>query len=162
MRQPWRFWRFWRFRRLWRFRSWRLPPLNPTPFFRHPEQNPKGSWSRINHQKRPFVSQFCLRPLILFGGFVCNFGCVFAILFVHNSVCLQFLEGVFAILAECSHGRLFIILFVRSQFWLSVRNSVWGPSNRNSRGNPSFCWLGGGVNEHKNCEQNFCEQTGVS
>ena len=48
------------------------------------------------------------------------------------------------------NARLFIILFVRnfwrvcSQFWLSVRNSVWGPFNRNSRGNPSFCWLGGG------------------
>ena len=23
-------------------------------------------------------------------------------------------------------------------------------------------WEGGGVNEHKNCEQKFCEQTGVS
>ena len=48
------------------------------------------------------------------------------------------------------NARLFIILFVRnflrvcSQFWLSVRNSVWCPFNRNSRGNPSFCWLGGG------------------
>ena len=44
----------------------------------------------------------------------------------------------------------FIILFVRifrrvcSQFWLSVSNSVWGPFNRISRRNPSFCWLGGG------------------
>ena len=43
-----------------------------------------------------------------------------------------------------------IILFVRnfggvcSQFWLSVRNSVWGSFNRNSRGHPSLCWLGGG------------------
>ena len=37
------------------------------------------------------------------------------------------------------------------------------PSNRNSRGNPSFCWLGaGGGKGHKNCEQTFCEQTGVS
>ena len=54
----------------------------------------------------------------------------------------------------CRHwignARLFIILFVRnswrvcSQFWLSVCNSVWGPSNRESRGNPSLCWLGGG------------------
>ena len=56
---------------------------------------------------------------------------------------------------------LFVILFVRnfwrvcSQVWLSVRNSVWGPFNRNSRGNPSFSWLGGGgfmcakiVNKH--------------
>ena len=35
--------------------------------------------------------------------------------------------------------------------------------NRNSRGNPPFCWLGGGgVKGHKNCEQTFCEQTGVS
>ena len=46
--------------------------------------------------------------------------------------------------------RLFIILFVRkfwrvcSQFWLSVRNSVWGPLNRISRGIPSLCWLEGG------------------
>ena len=45
--------------------------------------------------------------------------------FVHNSVCSQFLEGLFAI-------------------WLSVRNAVWGPSSRNSRGNRSLCWLGGG------------------
>ena len=66
-------------------------------------------------------------------------------------------------------ARLFIILFVRnfwrvcSQFWLSVRNSVGGPFNRNSRGNPSFCWLGvGGLRGAKNCEQQFCEQTGVS
>ena len=35
MRQPWRFWRF------WRFRSWRLPPLNPTPLFRHPDFLPR-------------------------------------------------------------------------------------------------------------------------
>ena len=53
----WRFWRFWRapclycacptknstmrqpwrFRRSWRFHSWRLPPLNSTPLFRHPD-----------------------------------------------------------------------------------------------------------------------------
>ena len=32
-RQPW--W-FWRFRRLWRFRSWRLLPLNSTHLFGHP------------------------------------------------------------------------------------------------------------------------------
>ena len=48
------------------------------------------------------------------------------------------------------NARLFIVLCVRnfwrfcSQFWLSVCNSVWGPFNRNSRGNPSFCWLGRG------------------
>ena len=42
--------------------------------------------------------------------------------FVHNSVCSQFLEGLFAILAECS------------PFCLR-------PSNRNSRGNPSFCLM---------------------
>ena len=35
-RRPWRFWRFWRFRRSWRFWSWRLPPSNSTPLFRHP------------------------------------------------------------------------------------------------------------------------------
>ena len=54
--------------------------------------------------------------------------------------------------AEClfRNARLFTILFLRnfwrvcSQFWLSVRNSVWGRFNRNSRGNPSLCWLGGG------------------
>ena len=45
--------------------------------------------------------------------------------FVHSSVCSQFLEGLFA-------------------FWLSARNSVWGPINRKSRGNPSLCWLGRG------------------
>ena len=33
--------------------------------------------------------------------------------FVHNSVCSQFLEALFAILAECS------------QFWLSVRKFGW-------------------------------------
>ena len=67
------------------------------------------------------------------------------------------------------NARLFIILFVRnfwrvcSQFWLSVRNSVWGPLNRNWRENPSLCWLGGGgVKGNKNSEQKFCEQTGVS
>ena len=60
-----------------------------------------------------------------------------------------------------------IVMFVRnfgrvcSQFWLSVRNSVWGPFNRNSRGNPSLCWLGG-VKGHNDCEQNVYEQTGVS
>ena len=66
------------------------------------------------------------------------------------------------------NARLFVILFVRnfwrvySQFLRSVRNSVCGPFNRNSRGNPSFSWLGGGVKGRKNCEQKFCEQTGVS
>ena len=30
------------------------------------------------------------------------------------------------------------------QFWLSVRNSVWGPFNRDSGGSPLFCWLGRG------------------
>ena len=65
-------------------------------------------------------------------------------LFVHNSVCSQ-LEGLFAVLAECSQFCL------RSFF------------NRNSRGNPSLCWLGkGGVKGRENCEQKFCEQTGVS
>ena len=54
---------------------------------------------------------------------------------------LRFLEGLFAILAECS------------QF-------CWGPLNRNSRGNPSLCWLGrGAVKGDKNCEHNICEQT---
>ena len=53
--------------------------------------------------------------------------------FVHNSVCSQFLEGLFAILAECS------------QFCLRP------PSNTNSRVNLHFAgWEGG-----KNCEQNF-------
>ena len=68
------------------------------------------------------------------------------------------------------NARLFIILFVRNfwrvcaQFWLSVRNSVWGPFNRNSGGNPSLCWLGGGggFKGRENCEQTFCEQTCVS
>ena len=66
-------------------------------------------------------------------------------------------------------ARLFIILLVRnfwrvcSQFWLSARNSVSGTFNGKPRGNPSLCWLGGGgVKRHKNCEQTFCEQTGVS
>ena len=37
------------------------------------------------------------------------------------------------------------------------------PYNRESRGNASLCWLGGGVVKgHKNCEQKFFEQTGVS
>ena len=46
-------------------------------------------------------------------------------LFAHNSVCSQFGESLFAILAECS------------QF-------CWGPCHTNSRGNPSLFWLGGG------------------
>ena len=60
------------------------------------------------------------------------------------------LVGRFSTRLWIRNARLFIILFVRnfwrvcSQFWLSVRNSVWGPFNRNSRGNPSFCWLEGG------------------
>ena len=61
--------------------------------------------------------------------------------FVHNSF-------LFAILGE----------FVRD-LWLSVRRSVWGPLNANSRGNPSLCWLG--VKRHKNCEQTSCEETGL-
>ena len=46
--------------------------------------------------------------------------------FVHNSACSQFLEVLFAVSAECS------------QFCLRS-------FNRNSRGNPSFCWLAGVV-----------------
>ena len=69
------------------------------------------------------------------------------------------------------NAHLFISLFVRnfgrvcSQFWLSVRNSVGGPFNTNSKRNPSLCWLGGGGGGgevHQHCEQNFHEQTGVS
>ena len=56
--------------------------------------------------------------------------------FVRNSVCSQFLEGLFAILAECS------------QFCLLS-------FNRNSKGNPSFCWLGGGGKGHKIVNKNF-------
>ena len=56
--------------------------------------------------------------------------------FVHNSVCSQFLEGLFAILAECS------------QFCLSS-------FNRNSRGNPSLCWLEGGVIGAKSVNKHF-------
>ena len=57
-------------------------------------------------------------------------------------------------------ARLFIILFVRN-FWI-VRSQFW-LSVRNSRGNPSLCWLGGGVLKgRENCEQKQCEQTVVS
>ena len=66
------------------------------------------------------------------------------------------------------------ILFVRSfgtvcsQFWESVRISVWGgqieallveirEKIRHFAG-----WEGGGLKGHQNCEQKFCEQTGVS
>ena len=60
------------------------------------------------------------------------------------------------------NARLFIILLVRnflevcSQFWLSVRHSVWGPFNRNSRGNPSLCCFGrGGSRGTKIVNKNF-------
>ena len=61
------------------------------------------------------------------------------------------------------NARLFTILFVRnfwrvcSQFWLSVRNFVWGPFNRNSRGNPSFLLVGrgGGSRGTKIVNKNF-------
>ena len=33
----------WRFRRLWRFRSWRLPPLNSTPLFCHSDDIGDGT-----------------------------------------------------------------------------------------------------------------------
>ena len=44
---------------------------------------------------------------------------------LNNSVCLQFRESLFAISVES-------------------RNSVWGPFNTSSRGNPSLCCLRGG------------------
>ena len=58
---------------------------------------------------------------------------------------------------------LFRILFVRnfgrvcSQLWLSVRNSVEGPFNRNSRENPPLCWLegGGGLRGTKMVNKHF-------
>ena len=75
---------------------------------------------------------------------------------------VEFLSYFLVTFSLLRNARLFIILFVRnfwrvcSQFWLSVRNSVWGPCNRNSGGNPSLCWLGGGgVNWRKNCEKNI-------
>ena len=84
-----------------------------------------------------------------------------------QGVCGRPLRAVL-VLNNSETRRLFIILFVRnfwrvcSQFWLSVRNSVWGPSNRNSREIHHFaCWEGG-VKGHKNCEQKLREQTGVS
>ena len=63
--------------------------------------------------------------------------------FVHNSVCSQFWESLLAILAQCSPFCLWSF-------------------NRNSRGNLSLCWLGGGgFYGHQNCEQTFSEQIGV-
>ena len=68
--RPWRLWRLWRFRRSWRFRSWRLPPLNSTPLFRHPDfpreskhfwaissaflfSVPNTAWTRIKNCQAP-------------------------------------------------------------------------------------------------------------
>ena len=63
--------------------------------------------------------------------------------FVHKSVCSQFLEGLFVILAECSQ------LCLRSFF--EIQEEIH-----------HFAGWEGGVEGHKNCEQKFCEQTGVS
>ena len=64
--------------------------------------------------------------------------------FVHNSVCSQFLEGLFAILSECSQ------FYLRS--FIEIQEEI-----------PHFTgWEGGGVKERQNCEQKYCEQTGVS
>ena len=65
---------------------------------------------------------------------------------VHNSVCSQFLESLFAILAECSQ-------FCFRYFYYKFKTLE-------SRGNSSPYWLGGGWSKgHNHCEQNICEQT---
>ena len=64
--------------------------------------------------------------------------------FVHNSVCSQFLEDVFAILAECSQFCLRSLL----EFQDEIHHFAG--------------WEGGGVKVREFCEQTFCEQTGVS
>ena len=97
-----------------------------------------------------------------FGHFFPHFGPEAPIWGLYRAICIATKCGnhvagfvdpfLTSFLCTIGQKRLFvlIILFVRnfrrvcSQFWLSVRNSVWGPFNRNSRGNPSLCWLGGG------------------
>ena len=60
------------------------------------------------------------------------------------------------------NARLFVILFVRnswrvcSQFWLSVRNSVWGPFNGIQEEIHQFAGWDGEVKGHNNCEHKFC------
>ena len=102
-----------------------------------------------------------------------KFGCVWSVWFrpIQTALCKFGRGGVgvrWDFRLQWFRARLLKIQFVRnfgrvcSRFWLSVRNSVWGPFNTKSRGNPSLCRLGWGVKEHQHCEQTFCEQTGVS
>ena len=65
------------------------------------------------------------------------------------------------------NAHLFIILFVRnfrracSQFWLSVRNSLWSFFLEIQEEIHHFAgWEGGGVKGRESCEQTSCEQTG--
>ena len=62
--------------------------------------------------------------------------------FVHNSVC-NFLESLFAIVVE------FAILF--EVLLMQIQEEIH-----------HFAAWEGGVEGHQNCEQNFCEETGVS
>ena len=62
-----------------------------------------------------------------------------------NSVCSQFLEGLFAIL-EGLFAMLFEVLLIE------IQEDIHHFAG----------WEEGGVKGHKNCEQTFCEQTGVS
>ena len=88
--------------------------------------------------------------IVLAGGcgFFLRCGCFFVQKrpFVRNSVCSQCLEGLFAILAECS------------QFCLRSFLSI-----ENFKSKSITLLVGkGGVQGRENCEQQFCEQTGVS
>ena len=66
-------------------------------------------------------------------------------LFVHNSVCSQFLEGLVR-----NFGAVFAILF--EALLIETPEEIHHFAG----------WEGGGLKGHKNCEQTFCEQIGVS
>ena len=107
--------------------------------------------------RNPWVIRMARKVLWKIGTLICQPVTLRPRIFLQNeAVLINYLP-----VTSLRNARLFGILFVRnfwaicSQFWLSVRNSVWGPFDRNSRENPSLCWLGGGgfrgtkiVNKH--------------
>ena len=64
-----------------------------------------------------------------------------------NSVCSQFSESLFAILADCWE----IAIVFEGLFNIEIQEEI-----------KHFAVLGGGPKGHQKCEQKLCEQTGIS
>ena len=137
--------------------TWPIGCDTPSPFSECFPLGKHAKWRCDTPPQKGYLSDTCAIPYENKGN-----GC-------YSPLCDTISKGYCAIWGGISHWAAKFVIFVCSQFWESLfailaqcSQFCLRPFHRNSRGNPSLCWLGeGGVKGHQNCEQTFCEQTGV-